>query len=188
MFVQTTPQSVLLLRVAPQSPASRAGLSNVDRPPGGANRPPAPVVVRLLSVNGRPVADLTTEELVGAFTPGAARDAVTLMIGRRGASDVEEGQIGPIVVQLVPSRAARVLNLVGQSQWQRALELAGPDADLRGAVVARMLFAAQRQALEGKPEVAVKILALVPLDDPDHDRALELTRHYERVSKEARRR
>ncbi|MBM3270165.1 MAG: hypothetical protein FJZ01_21230 [Candidatus Sericytochromatia bacterium] len=180
LHVQTTRQSVLVTHVAKGSAASLAGIAGVS---GGPPTARTAQVLRILAVNGRPVATLTTRELREAFR----EQRVTLVLGRRGPADLEEAREGPHVVELYPQPASRAFDMAARGQWLQALDVAKPDPAVRAAVVSRMLFEAQRLAGQGEPDRALKVLALVPRDEIGHDRALELARQYEKVSREARR-
>jgi hypothetical protein len=183
LYVETTPQSLLVTRIAKGSPAAAAGLT-LQAPPQRSGKPAAAPVFRILTVNGRPVADLTTAQLRGAFRG----HRVALVLGQRAATDVEERTQGPVVLELYPRAAARAYDMAGRGQWLRALDVAKSEPGLRAEIVSRMLFEAQRLASQGEPGQALKVLALVPRDEQGHDRALELSRQYDRVTREARKR
>lgn len=188
MYVQSTPQSLLVLRVARQSPADVAGIAGPAPRPANLPKgnPTEPEVLRILAINGRAPSEMTSKDLLAAFKPGqAARVAVVL--GRRGPADLIESREGPVLVDLMPPATARAYQHAAARRWKLALEAAGGNAAIRSAVVARMLFDAQQQALDGDMAQALKTLALVPRDDPGHDRAVELSRQYERVTRQARR-
>ncbi len=189
MFVQSTPQSLLVLRVARHSPAALAGVEGPAPKPArpAKGKPAEGEVLRILSINGRSPADLTARELKDTFAPVPAAGRVAVMFGRRGPGDLQEAREGPVLVDIFPPASGRAYQLAGERQWQRALEAAKGNQEIRSGVVARMLFDAQQQALSGNPSTALKVLALVPRDDPGHQRALELSHRYERVTREARR-
>lgn len=187
MFVQSTPQSLLVLRVARNSPAALAGVEG-PRPPSAKPARGGPAegeVVRILAINGRAPSELSARELLAAFTPSRT-PRVAVLLGRRWPADHDEYREGPWVIDLVPAASARAYQHATGRRWPKALEAAGGDPDIRSGVVARMLFDAQQRALEGNLDDAIKILAQVPADDPGHPRALELSRQYERVTRQAR--
>lgn len=188
LFVKSTPQSLLILRVARHSPADLAGIVGPAPGPSRAAKgiPTEPEVLRILAINGRHPSELSARELAAAFDPGSA-PRVAIILGRRGPADIEETREGPVLVDLVPPGSARAYQHAAARRWRKALEAAGRDPEIRSGVVARMLFDAQQRALEGEMARALEILAMVPREDPGHVRAVELSRQYERVTRQARR-
>lgn len=171
LYVETTPQSVLITRVSNGSPASRAGIASGA---AAGRQGQSPVVTRILVVNGRPIATLSRSDFLAAFFPASHSSAVTLVIGHRNPDDLDEARLGPIFLELASSERVRAFRLASTRQWGLALATAGSDGVLRADLISRLIFDARDRARSGQLQSALTLLALVRVDDPGYGTAVEL--------------
>jgi len=153
--VEPTPQSVLVIRVEPHSPAARSGLTLI---PG--------TVARVRYINGK---DAMTVWRQGGLESAFASDSVLVTLGVRGPDDLYERLDGPFLIRNEDPPDAMLTRLLTAKSWASAARLARSRYVTPQAAAltwARIALEAEEQARANLFKRAIALAQTIPPTEP----------------------